>query len=349
MPAFIGAAPALSLSRRRPSLRRTSNCPLPRRVPVSCKVSVLTGKVSLTSLVPVARSLWRAAWLTLMSQLAPSDSSGNYIRPSSSLSSTSLSLSLSSHSSPLTLYVGSACPWCHRVTVALALFPPPSHLSVTIVPVTAGDNGLWQLEHPSTITLKSIYLTSAPRYNGRFTAPLLLSNHSTFLSNESCDIVSAICPPCHDEHLCELIHSHVNDGVYRTGFATSQPAYDSAESALFDALDVLEKRLLHSEAPFLTGQYVAKPDVLLFPTIYRFDAVYAPAFRIFRKTIATDYPALQRWLRRLYHSVPAVADTCAPLQDISHQYFAKLFPLNASAIVPRTRTLPLAPLTDDER
>ncbi len=36
---------------------------------------------------------------------------------------------------------------------------------------------------------------------------------------------------------------HVNNGVYRCGFATTQEAYEEAFAQLFDTLDVLEGRL----------------------------------------------------------------------------------------------------------
>jgi putative glutathione S-transferase len=39
------------------------------------------------------------------------------------------------------------------------------------------------------------------------------------------------------------IYDNVNNGVYKSGFASSQAAYEDAVGALFTHLDVLEERL----------------------------------------------------------------------------------------------------------
>ena len=43
-----------------------------------------------------------------------------------------------------------------------------------------------------------------------------------------------------------LVYPAVNNGVYRAGFATTQPAYEEAFGELFAALDTLEERLAAS-------------------------------------------------------------------------------------------------------
>ena len=44
------------------------------------------------------------------------------------------------------------------------------------------------------------------------------------------------------DELNQFIYERINDGVYRAGFATSQPVYEQAVTRLFDALDqLLEK------------------------------------------------------------------------------------------------------------
>ena len=43
--------------------------------------------------------------------------------------------------------------------------------------------------------------------------------------------------------VCGSDHVQVNNGVYKSGFATTQAAYDRAQRELYDALDSLEARL----------------------------------------------------------------------------------------------------------
>lgn len=298
-----------------------------------------------------------------MSQLAPSDTKGSYKRPTSSLSSSNADNRISNNepNNEMNLYIGTACPWCHRVTLSLALLnATPNYTVHTVQP---GDNGLWRL--PSALSkstgkqlLKDIYLDSDSSYTGRFTAPLLHNlSTNTLISNESSQLVNylscshsnsrssidlSLSSEHNDENLCEQIHANINDGVYRAGFATTQQAYDIAEANVFETLDLLEKRL-HNSKFLCSDHVVSQADVILFPTVYRFDAVYSPIFKLTRKCIRNDYPMLSIWLRRMYH-LDGVSDTCASLQDICQQYFGRLFPLNASGIVPNVPTIDLSPL-----
>ena len=43
----------------------------------------------------------------------------------------------------------------------------------------------------------------------------------------------------------------INNGVYRSGFATTQAAYERAQGDLYSALDTVERRL--SQHRFLVG------------------------------------------------------------------------------------------------
>lgn len=55
------------------------------------------------------------------------------------------------------------------------------------------------------------------------------------------------------------------DGVYRSGFATSQQAYETAVLALFKSLDRLEGMLKGKD--YLIGDRLTEADVRLFVTI----------------------------------------------------------------------------------
>jgi len=74
------------------------------------------------------------------------------------------------------------------------------------------------------------------------------------------------------EEVNARVYSSVNNGVYKSGFATSQEAYDAAVGPLFDSLDWLENRL--SGNRYLMGERLTEADWRLWTTLVRFDAVY---------------------------------------------------------------------------
>ena len=82
------------------------------------------------------------------------------------------------------------------------------------------------------------------------------------------------------------IYPTVNNGVYRCGFARSQPAYDEAVAALFESLDWLEARL--ADRRYLCGERATEADWWLFTTLVRFDPVYVGLFKCNVRRIA-DY------------------------------------------------------------
>lgn len=330
-----------------------------------------------------------------MSQLAPSDINGNYIRPVSSMSlsdnETNTDLTAMNNDDQLVLFVGYACPWCHRVQLALALtrrlHEQKQKLgNVHTVIVQPSDSGLWRfattgdtdcevMESSETVSdivgvditkmtyLKDLYLQVDPSYSGRFTAPLLYNaTRKKLISNESSQILNLLIPSLSpsspsssssviitdEQTLCDTIHADINDGVYKVGFATSQQAYNLAADRLFHALDTCENLLSQTNGFLLSEDTVSRADVMLFPTVFRFDTVYAPLFRITRRSIAGDYPLLGAWMRRVYHLDQSdgggIKQSCGRLETIVEHYFSSLFPFNASGIVPQTRDVDLSPL-----
>jgi putative glutathione S-transferase len=89
---------------------------------------------------------------------------------------------------------------------------------------------------------------------------------------------------------------------------------------------------------------LTEADLRLFPTVARFDAVYASLFRCGRKRIA-DYPHLYAWARDVHQiKVPGgglqVSDlTTFDLDAARRSYFTNLFPLSPSGIVPAGPTM----------
>ncbi len=107
----------------------------------------------------------------------------------------------------------------------------------------------------------------------------------------------------------EWIYPDINNGVYRSGFATTQEAYEKAVTQLFESLDRVEKHLSETEGPYYFGKNITESDVRLFTTIVRFDVVYVQHFKTNIRDIRSGYPHIHRWLRHLYWNVPAFKDT----------------------------------------
>ena len=61
------------------------------------------------------------------------------------------------------------------------------------------------------------------------------------------------------------------DGVYKSGFATTQAAYEKAVHAVFESLDRLEKILEGKN--YLVGNVLTEADIRLFVTIVGYDAM----------------------------------------------------------------------------
>jgi putative glutathione S-transferase len=127
----------------------------------------------------------------------------------------------------------------------------------------------------------------------------------------------------------ELVYKHINNGVYRAGFATTQEAYAEAFGDLFATLDEVERRL--SRRRYLAGGRLTEADWRLFTTLVRFDPVYFGHFKCNLRRIA-DYPNLSNYLRDLYQ-VPGVAET-VNFEHIKRHYYMSHPQINPSRIVP---------------
>ena len=131
------------------------------------------------------------------------------------------------------------------------------------------------------------------------------------------------------DELNELIYSNVNNGVYLSGFAKGQKAYEEAVLNLFKTLDLLEERLEGQD--FLVGNQLTEADLRLIPTLLRFDPVYVTHFKCNLKRI-TDYPHLSRYVKRLYR-VPGVRET-VDFHHIKDHYYQSHETLNPFGLVP---------------
>ncbi len=251
------------------------------------------------------------------------------------------------------LYVSYACPWAHRTLIYRVLKGLEDMISMSVVDWFMGQVG-WTFnnaELPDTINnaklLHEVYTAAQKDYSGRVTVPVLWDKESgTIVSNESSEIIRMLNSAFDDvgatpgdyypEHLRaeidalnERIYGTVNNGVYKSGFATTQEAYEQAVTPLFDSLDWLDARL--SSQRYLTGDRITEADWRLLTTLLRFDPVYVGHFKCNVRRIA-DYPNLSGYVRDLYQQ-PGVAATLR-LDHIKSHYYGSHESINPTRIVP---------------
>jgi putative glutathione S-transferase len=128
----------------------------------------------------------------------------------------------------------------------------------------------------------------------------------------------------------EWIYDTINNGVYKSGFATTQEAYDKNVVPLFKSLDRVEDML--SKADYLVGNTLTEADLRLWTTIIRFDPVYHGHFKCNLKSIEKDYPHLLKWARRIYQT-PKVAET-VNMEHIKKHYYQSHRQINPTGVVP---------------
>lgn len=158
--------------------------------------------------------------------------------------------------------------------------------------------------HEGFTHLRDVYFESEKEYAGRFTVPLLYDKKTKqIVSNESSEIirmlgseVSALsiadiyevanretlqfddlidekykAVQIYPEELrseIEGIHGWtydlINNGVYKSGFASTAEAYEKNVVALFEALDRVEKHLgEHKDDPYYLGKTLTEVDIRL--------------------------------------------------------------------------------------
>ena len=195
--------------------------------------------------------------------------------------------------------------------------------------------------------LHAFFAASDPHYSGRVTTPTVWDRKArTVVNNESSEILrmlntefnahGAAGPDLYPEALRqeidevnEAVYHHINNGVYRCGFAHSQEAYEEAFGGMFKTWDMLEARLGWHR--YLVGGTLTEADVRLFPTLVRFDPVYYSHFKCNLRRIA-DYPNLSNYLRDLYQ-MPQFGST-VNIKQYKRGYYGNSPRLNPSGIIP---------------
>jgi len=134
----------------------------------------------------------------------------------------------------------------------------------------------------------------------------------------------------------EWIYNDINNGVYKSGFATTQEAYEKAVTTLFSSLDKVEAHLSKQQASsskYFFGNTVTEADIRLYTTIIRFDPVYVQHFKCNLRDIRSGFPAIHRWVRGLYWDIDAFRST-TDFEHIKKHYTKSHKQINQFAITP---------------
>ncbi|MDR6348635.1 glutathione S-transferase family protein [Pantoea sp. SORGH_AS_0659] len=253
------------------------------------------------------------------------------------------------------LYVALICPWASRTLLARSLKGLDKVISVSVVEPQLGAQG-WRFgDYPGADRdwlnkaeyLHELYTRADADFTGRATVPVLWDKKTqTIVNNESADILrmlnsgfGALADDRIDlypedlraeiDALNESIYPRLNNGVYRTGFATTQVSYQQAFNDVFSQLDELELRLQDGRT-FLLGERLTEADIRLFVTLVRFDAAYHGLFKCNLRRLR-DYPLLDRYLKSML-SVSGVRET-VNIDHIKQGYYS-IKALNPNGIVP---------------
>jgi putative glutathione S-transferase len=253
------------------------------------------------------------------------------------------------------LYVAFACPWAHRTLIMRALKGLQGMISISVVHWLMRENGWTFKPGPGVVPdpvggadfMYQVYQRADASYTGRVTVPVLWDlQTNTIVNNESSEIIrmlgsafDAVGAKPGDYYpeplraeidaLNARIYDTLNNGVYKSGFATTQEAYEEAVYPLFGTLDFLEERL--SRSRYLCGEQLTEADIRLLPTLLRFDSVYVTHFKCNIRRIV-DYPTLWAYTRDLVQR-PEIAATFN-LDHCKRHYFGSHLNINPTGIVP---------------
>ena len=255
------------------------------------------------------------------------------------------------------LYVSYACPWATRTLIYRQLKDLNDHISVSVVhPDMLDDGWVFDSSFPGATEdhlfgkkfLREIYQKADPSITTSVTVPILWDKKTeTIVNNESSQIIRILNTAFNDltgnhidfypqekrteiDRLNDMIYDNVNNGVYKSGFALTQSAYDDAVTKLFETLDYLDEQLSHSK--FLVGDDITEADLRLIPTLLRFDAVYVTHFKCNISRII-DYKNLHRYMQDMLE-VPAIKDTCN-IDHIKRHYYYSHEQINPYRIIPK--------------
>ncbi|KAG8627968.1 hypothetical protein KVT40_003841 [Elsinoe batatas] len=280
------------------------------------------------------------------------------------------------------LYVSYACPWAHRALIVRKLKGLEDFITFTSVHWHMLDKG-WRFAtpdeklpgenttpdplHPEYTHLRQIYFENNPDYEGRFTVPTLYDKkQKCIVNNESSEIIrmfyhafDPLLPEPYKsldllpsdlesqiDSINDWTYNDINNGVYKSGFATTEEAYKKNVTTLFASLDRAEADLAASKGPFYFGDRLTEADIRLYTTIIRFDPVYVQHFKCNIRDIRSGYPNLHKWVRNLYWNHKAFGET-TEFEHIRNHYTKSHRQINPHSITPLGPVPNILPLDEE--
>ena len=254
------------------------------------------------------------------------------------------------------LIVADACPWANRSWITHRLLGLESAMSLGV----AGplhDASSWNFHNdPDEIDpvlgihkLQEAFFNRYPDYPRGITVPAIVDVETvSVVTNDFAQIEFDLATEWSEHHregapdlwpqehrdemaeVNELIFHDVNNGVYKSGFASEQTAYEEAYDALFARLDWLEERL--ASRRYLVGDTITQSDIRLWTTLVRFDAVYHNHFKCNRNKLI-EMPALWGYARDLFQT-PGFGETI-DFHQIKLHYYGVHTGINPTGVIPK--------------
>ena len=278
--------------------------------------------------------------------IAPNDPKGQFVRLDSIFRNTTIEAEANRYH----LYISYACPWACRTLIFLTLKGLEKIISFSPVEPLMLEMG-WVFGQKGSPTadplyglnyLHEIYQKATANCNSKVTVPVLWDKkNQTIVNNESSEIIRILnssfnqfCENAYDyypitlkdqiDEINEFVYHHINNGVYKCGFAATQEAYNIAYDNLFSSLDKIEALL--DKQLYLVGSTITEADWRLFTTLIRFDIVYVNHFKCNKKCLR-EYPNLSNYVRALYQ-MPGIKKTV----DFNHRRFNSQVQLSSAII-----------------
>ena len=261
------------------------------------------------------------------------------------------------------LYVCLACPWASRCLMMRKLKGLEEIISLSVVNPVMLEHG-WTFEDgPGVIAdpiidadyMHEIYTHVDPTYSGRVTVPVLYDKKTDTIVNNESSYIILLMNTAFDEigatpgdyypadlrdeinGINDYVYDHVNNGVYKAGFATEQQVYEKEAQNVDDALAKLNDRLEHQD--YLVGDQLTEADIRLFTTLIRFEHVYFGHFKCNLHHL-TEYPHLWEYTKRIYN-YENLADT-VDFDHIQTHYYKSHTMINPNQIIPAGPDLDLS-------
>ncbi|RPD83955.1 glutathione-dependent reductase [Neisseria weixii] len=249
-------------------------------------------------------------------------------------------------------YYAYGCPFAHRANLVIHYLDLHHVISSSSTAPEMLDQG-WTFneQYPDSLFhsafLRDIYLKAKPDYSGRVSLPVLWDKQAqTIACNDSAEMALHLATEWQDfaqkpatlvpealkeeiSRLNEWLNLQITLKVYQVGLANSQQKYEKQLAKLFENLETLDDRL--AQTRYLFGETITLSDFFLFPTLIRFESVYADLYKCNLKPLS-EFKHLYRYMIDLYQQ-PAIQATVDIPYTKRFYYFSQPH-LNPTRLVP---------------